>query len=367
MKTHLFLRFFWIIFLLFSIISNQFGQQPLKVITYTTHFQYLFSIPFTEEGKNLNDLDYNKLIAKEKDIITEINIEADQFPSITQTFLNLPEYTTDYENGVYQTVANKMETTLYDHSQQVISRTPTDSDDPIFRRFSDAEIRFYGTYNQGFALSPAEIVQNFNLMGLNCRYFPNRYTIIALNSEMEIMIHLRDLIYEIRYFSNQGFEWSQTFYYQKWGDYIIPKMEVNMTKDTLSHQIPYVKTEIINYLNYSILNGEGKNIVDYSNKEWNHIAEKGIQIQPYEEINKRDFEIQIYPNPATTQITVEIPFYMQDQFKIEIFNNLGQLMYSQEGKNQSIMEVNISDFKEGFYLVQCKNTQMTSSTKFIKN
>lgn len=366
MKTQL-KRFFGISVILFCIVTYQYAQHPQKVITYTTHSQYFFSIPLSENLKNLNDLDYNKMLSKEKEVQTEIIIEGDQFPTIIQTFLNQPEYATDYENAVYQSITNKTETVLFDHQQQVISSNPTATDDPVIQRLTDEEVRFLGFFNQSFALSPSEMVQNFRMMGLNCRYFANRSTVIAINNEVEISVNLLDFIYEIRYFSPQGFEWSKTNYYQKWGDYIIPKLEVNLYKDTLTNQIPFIKTEIIHYLNYLVTDQDGNYIVDYQNKEWTPNPEKGIQIQPFEEIMKRDFDIHVSPNPASDLVRIDIPFCMQDHFLIEIYNSVSQLVYSISGMEQTSMEIDVSAFKDGLYIIQCQNGTITSSAKLIKN
>ena len=53
MKTQL-KRFFGISVILFCIVTYQYAQHPQKVITYTTHSQYFFSIPLSENIKNLN-------------------------------------------------------------------------------------------------------------------------------------------------------------------------------------------------------------------------------------------------------------------------------------------------------------------------
>ncbi len=70
-------------------------------------------------------------------------------------------------------------------------------------------------------------------------------------------------------------------------------------------------------------------------------------------------EIQLYPNPATVQLTVSSPHAIK---QIDISSLLGQTVYSEECNNKEI-QVNISDLPNGVYFLRINSTEVR---KFIK-
>jgi spore coat protein CotH len=69
----------------------------------------------------------------------------------------------------------------------------------------------------------------------------------------------------------------------------------------------------------------------------------------------------IYPNPAATSITLNFPGG-NDSNSILIFNSLGQKVYSGEGRGNSL-EINISGFASGLYVVSINNTSFAKFTR----
>ena len=70
----------------------------------------------------------------------------------------------------------------------------------------------------------------------------------------------------------------------------------------------------------------------------------------------------IYPNPATTVLNIE----NAEASSIEVFNMLGQTLYSKE--NISLNEqVNVSHLLTGTYFVKITNGNAVKTSKFIKN
>ena len=74
--------------------------------------------------------------------------------------------------------------------------------------------------------------------------------------------------------------------------------------------------------------------------------------------------IKLYPNPATDKITIESN---STNNKIEIYNNLGQNVYSCYS-TELTSEINVSEYPTGIYFVKLSNQNgKVTSTKFIKN
>ena len=70
--------------------------------------------------------------------------------------------------------------------------------------------------------------------------------------------------------------------------------------------------------------------------------------------------IDIYPNPATTNLTIEIQNTgtKNQDASVKIFNALGQKLYSSLTKN-SKTEIDISGYASGIYFVEIKTNGNT--------
>ena len=76
--------------------------------------------------------------------------------------------------------------------------------------------------------------------------------------------------------------------------------------------------------------------------------------------------LQVYPNPATDNLTLEFP-YKQGNANIIIINELGQTVISHDAVNiNDAVELNIQSLSKGLYLVFVKNGDSTFSSRFIK-
>lgn len=71
---------------------------------------------------------------------------------------------------------------------------------------------------------------------------------------------------------------------------------------------------------------------------------------------------KVYPNPATTDLTIEIPF---DTEGVEVINTIGQVVFKEKIKEKDRLLLNISDWQSGIYFI--KTTNSTALVKFIKN
>ena len=95
-------------------------------------------------------------------------------------------------------------------------------------------------------------------------------------------------------------------------------------------------------------------------------------------------QLKVYPNPATSSVTIEFPNYLQlvdkklgmttvsnfyqwDATMLEVFDEQGKMIYSRQiPKNQLILQVDVSDWVRGMYYfkLQFKN-RTVSGTKII--
>ncbi len=85
------------------------------------------------------------------------------------------------------------------------------------------------------------------------------------------------------------------------------------------------------------------------------------------EIKNNSFKINIYPNPATDQITIEFNASKQNAL-IEVRNVLGEILYSEKLKSNTLSQsINVSEFSNGVYFVTLQSDKQKVVAKFIKN
>ena len=83
-----------------------------------------------------------------------------------------------------------------------------------------------------------------------------------------------------------------------------------------------------------------------------------------------DNSVEVFPNPATNQITIQFTTATKQNVVIEIKNELGQRVKMIGSKQLTIdkneMIVNIADLPAGVYFVQIQDQNNTINKKFIK-
>ncbi|MCX6297067.1 MAG: T9SS type A sorting domain-containing protein [Bacteroidetes bacterium] len=84
-----------------------------------------------------------------------------------------------------------------------------------------------------------------------------------------------------------------------------------------------------------------------------------------ESIDAISSQVNVYPNPANEYVMIEINGYKME--KVEIYDVLGQIMYSGE-PNSSKLQINTSKLNQGVYLVKVlvDNKIITKKMKVIK-
>lgn len=80
--------------------------------------------------------------------------------------------------------------------------------------------------------------------------------------------------------------------------------------------------------------------------------------------NKRNINIEIYPNPASKMVTVDIQNYNESALTLNIYNESGSIIKTiVVKKNQN--QININDLKSGTYLIEINNKKIHGIQKLI--
>jgi len=95
----------------------------------------------------------------------------------------------------------------------------------------------------------------------------------------------------------------------------------------------------------------------------NFVATATLKIN---EIKKSDLNIQIFPNPATNSLTLNLAQLKDIQNStVSIYDIQGKLLLQQKIMQQQT-ELNISQFAKGIYIVKVNNDKETVQSKFVK-
>lgn len=77
-------------------------------------------------------------------------------------------------------------------------------------------------------------------------------------------------------------------------------------------------------------------------------------------------ELNLYPNPASSKITVEIP-NLKDHVIVEIVDHQGRIVHTTELETFESLEINCSDFCNGSYIIRVISTDQIIAKRFVKN
>ena len=86
--------------------------------------------------------------------------------------------------------------------------------------------------------------------------------------------------------------------------------------------------------------------------------------------NEMNAGLKIYPNPFTknaSQLTIEIPNNLHPVYKLDIYNVLGEIVFSKQLNNedQKIYLNNLDELIPGIYYLQLDNKQFEKTNKLI--
>jgi alpha-tubulin suppressor-like RCC1 family protein len=76
--------------------------------------------------------------------------------------------------------------------------------------------------------------------------------------------------------------------------------------------------------------------------------------------------LNIYPNPASNQLTVEVPESIQSSFSIVIYDHMGRIVYNEEMSNKTDIQIDLQAFESGVYHLILHNTEQHFDTRFVR-
>lgn len=76
-------------------------------------------------------------------------------------------------------------------------------------------------------------------------------------------------------------------------------------------------------------------------------------------------EVTIYPNPASQVLTIELTSLAHLPANIQMFQHSGRLAFQKQSHRGKTLQLDISSFKEGLYLIQISNHNSSLTKKII--
>jgi hypothetical protein len=76
-------------------------------------------------------------------------------------------------------------------------------------------------------------------------------------------------------------------------------------------------------------------------------------------------EVDVYPNPATSELNINLESYLGQPAQVSIFNTLGLLVWEKnfESVETPVFNINLASFTEGFHFVTVQSNGEQSTTK----
>jgi hypothetical protein len=84
---------------------------------------------------------------------------------------------------------------------------------------------------------------------------------------------------------------------------------------------------------------------------------------------EEDFQLEVFPNPATTNLFLSLDNQWKGEFQLELYTLNGQLIRQltfNKANAQQIFEVNVADLENGIYEVVIRKGKEMASVKFFK-
>ncbi|MDR0603387.1 MAG: T9SS type A sorting domain-containing protein [Bacteroidales bacterium] len=353
------------------LMSSMVGSAQKRIVWYLTYTKTFYAIPSCVKQDEINDLDLVSMITEEPLIEqTQEFISDDNHLTVTVSYPQKPRYEYDYKYMKGRMVFSKEGTWVYDHHGNEIAFEPNKDKNSFL--IDESISRSYGIYNDIFEVDFHYAVEMLSKAGFKV-YKSNDDYLTGINDMMEIVIDFKNFIYEIRFFEKEQLKMIERTQYIKTKEKgaIIPYRETIITYNTLpSSNIPYQITKEKSYSFYEVRNARGEIIVKEGNAEvilkTSDKQEKNIQLGQYEEIEKRKMEMKVYPNPAEEQITITLPFYMNDDVSIDIINIMGVSVLSEQHVKGNQVKLNIHSLIAGVYIIRCTQDNKSITARFIK-
>ena len=90
-----------------------------------------------------------------------------------------------------------------------------------------------------------------------------------------------------------------------------------------------------------------------------------LDLDAVEEVSATTSQVKVFPNPASNQITVQIP--VNEASRIAVYSVDGQLVKSINSTQTGKSTLDVSTLAPGVYNIQCINSKGTFVSRFVKN
>jgi uncharacterized delta-60 repeat protein len=87
-------------------------------------------------------------------------------------------------------------------------------------------------------------------------------------------------------------------------------------------------------------------------------------------LNNQHTELQLFPNPATSLLQVQLPAGMKGNVALQVIDATGKMVRTinvESAGNAIVTSFNISELKQGMYLLRVKSADQQLTTSFLKN
>jgi len=350
-------------------------SQVKRQVNYCTVKATFCAIPACVNRDSITDLDRVRMMYNDLVECTENVIGMNNHLTITTYYPQEQRYENDYQYKIGKSVVSVEGTFLYDHEGNELSHSESD-DDEIFI-LSDVYAETYGVFNSTYwSAGKDAAIQNLLNAGFIEAYEDGEF-VVGILENFEMAINFDEFTIEMRYF-NDGDNVLRNLHrtsYAIVNGYTIPIEETMVKYSVLPSGIPYQITEVKSYLYYQVIQDDeeivfwGEDFPYYSDYLHKSIqpAKKGGDIEQFEEIQKRQTEIKVFPNPAEGQITVSLPFYMDKNVDITLYNTLGVAVLSKHHTKGEKIDIDINALPAGVYVVRCVKDYRVISTRFVKH
>jgi hypothetical protein len=106
--------------------------------------------------------------------------------------------------------------------------------------------------------------------------------------------------------------------------------------------------------------GSGEVPTQFCNSIWEKLNAVMCSVTSINETNSNAKAISIFPNPANTEINIDLP--SNGSAQIEISNAMGQVIIKDQNNNK----IDISNLTNGLYFISVKQGQQSYTQKLIK-
>lgn len=359
------IRFLLILFLSLLFFTG-IGQNPLRQVNYSTVTSKIFAVPLNTNIEQITHYDLARMMTTDKTEIVEKVVGSDNQLVVTSIYPQTQRHDFDLEFAVGKSVMTAYGLTIYDHDNQVLHSE--DFDETIAGFTIDSENLAEFGLIQIFDMDITELAAVFDLMGYNT-LINGDGTFSAVNDSSEFYFDPVNYIIETRTFFDAEMIYSDWKKFNRIEGYYIPDVNVMTEYDMLENNIRLQISSITVYDTYSIIDENDEVVVNYVNPNSQGSGSKKSEVSfgQFTEIEKKNAGIKIYPNPASDQLTVELPLFLSSHYTVQVISSTGELVYNRaDVESGTDIQLDVSHLTSGIYLLRCGKEEKWKSAKFIK-